>query len=101
MTETPEPALARLLAEAELCKLKAVLANTGAALAENERQSAALDRIEGALPELERLERLYPGRSSTRELLADAGVVCTALGLEESDPELVDQWMAEDGIRLA
>lgn len=79
----------------------AVLADTKTALAENERQSAALDRIEGALPELERLERLYPGRSSTRELLDDAGVAPSALGLEEGDPELADQWMVEDGIRLA
>ncbi|MGW2748833.1 hypothetical protein [Streptomyces sp. NPDC001450] len=99
MTEALEPAVARLLAEAEQYKLMAVLADTKAALAENERQSAALDRIEGALPQLERLDGLYPGRPSTREPLADAGVVCTDMGLEDGDPELFDQSMAEGGIR--
>ncbi|MFE9491495.1 hypothetical protein ACFYNF_34500 [Streptomyces sp. NPDC006641] len=97
MTEALEPAVTLLLAEAEQCKLTAVLADTETSLAEQRRQLTAIDRIEGALPELERLEGLYPGRSSTRELLTDAGVACTALGLEDGDPELIDQWLAENG----
>jgi hypothetical protein len=99
MTDRLETAAARVVAEAEKCKLLAVREWAEAAVDESERELAALDRIEAAGAELERLERLYPGRSSTREMLTDAGVTCSDVGLEESDPELIDKWMVEERLR--
>ncbi|MFD9395024.1 hypothetical protein ACFWBB_31130 [Streptomyces sp. NPDC060000] len=66
-----------------------------AALDEVERDGAAGERIEAAWPELARIECLYPGRSTTRELLEAAGVTAQALGLEDGDQELIDMWLAE------
>ncbi|MDV6291347.1 hypothetical protein R2F25_38700 [Streptomyces sp. UP1A-1] len=98
MTSNSNLSAARVLALAEQFNLSATLQHVDQALAENRRETEALDRIEAAAPEFERLERLYPGRSTTRELLADAGVSLESLGLQEGDPELIDKWMAEEGI---
>ncbi|CAL9326698.1 hypothetical protein [Streptomyces sp. SudanB91_2054] len=98
MTSDPNLAAARVQALAEQLNLSATLQHVGQALAENRRETEALDRIEAAAPEFERLERLYPGRSTTRELLTDAGLTPASLGLQEEDPELIDKWMAEEGI---
>ena len=99
MTDGLETAAARVVAEAEKYKLQAVHDWAEAAVEKSERELAALDRIEAAGAEMERLERLYPGRASTREMLTDAGVTCADVGLEERDPELIDKWMAEEGLR--
>lgn len=99
MTDGLETAAARVVAEAEMCKLQAVRDWAEACVEESERELAALDRIEAAGAELERLEGLYPGRSTTREMLVDAGVSPGSIGLLEDDPELIDKWMAEDGTR--
>ncbi|MFJ9378915.1 hypothetical protein [Streptomyces sp. NPDC101455] len=99
MTNGMNPTVARLVAGAERITLTAVIEETDAELERTEQELAALDRIEAAGAELERLERLYPGRSTTREMLVDAGVSPDSLGLREDDSELIDKWMAEDGIR--
>jgi hypothetical protein len=92
-------AAARVLNQGELVSLQATADHVDRALAANQRELDALSRIEAAAPEPERLERLCPGRSTTREMLVDAGVSPTSLGLLEDDPELIDRWMAEDGCR--
>ncbi|NUS25067.1 MAG: hypothetical protein HOV92_12705 [Streptomyces sp.] len=56
---------------------------------------ATVQRIEPALPELERLLSLHPESTSTAGLLAAAGMTFADLGMMEEDGLLLDQMMAE------
>ncbi|WP_326724701.1 hypothetical protein OHT59_40505 [Streptomyces sp. NBC_00243] len=87
------PATGCQVATAELITLDATVSQIDEAIAANEREQAALDRMEAASPELERLERLYPGRPTTQNMLDDAGVSRADLGLEESDLALIDEML--------
>jgi hypothetical protein len=105
MTDGLEAAAARAVAEAQFYVLTsspdASLAEImEAALDEVESDGAALERIEAAGPELARIEYLYPGRSTARAMLEDAGVTAQELGLEDGDQELIDLWLTESrGLR--
>ncbi|MFE1949890.1 hypothetical protein ACFW9D_05410 [Streptomyces sp. NPDC059524] len=85
----------KVIATAELAQIEATVDDLGHQVDRELTKLAAMDRFDIALPELERLEALYPGRSSTRELMEDAGVTCEGLGLHETDPELLDEMMRE------
>lgn len=90
-----ERAVQKVVLTAEVAQLKAVREEAVRRLEEARARDAALERLQAAGPALERLERLYPGRTSTRELLNDAGVTCEDVGLQESDPEFADELMRE------
>jgi hypothetical protein len=55
----------------------------------------ALQRIEPALPEVQRLAYRFPGCSSTAELLNRAGTTFAALGMVEEDGRVLDEMLAE------
>lgn len=66
------PAATRVVLEAELHILQAVVDDVDSALAAYRQELTALDRFEKAMPKLEHLEQRYPERSTTREMLQDA-----------------------------
>lgn len=96
MNNEYDRAVAKVIATAKRAQLQAVHDDVARRLEENRQRAALLDRVEEAVPHLEHLEKLYPGRSSTRELLEDAGVTCERLGLNDDDPELIDALMREN-----
>ncbi|MGW2863324.1 hypothetical protein [Streptomyces sp. NPDC001205] len=55
------------------------------------RRIEGMERIEAAAPELERLERLYPGRASVAAMLGDAGATWESVGLQADDEALLEE----------
>lgn len=95
MSNAFDRAVHKVIATANVAQLQAVYDDATRRLEENQKLAALLDRAEEAAPHLERLEKLYPGRTTTRELIQDAGTTCERLGLKDDDPELIDALMQE------
>ncbi|MGW5529427.1 hypothetical protein [Streptomyces xanthochromogenes] len=86
-----EGAEARMLAE----HYEAEAEQARAAADRLRRRVASMDRIEAAGPELERLEHLYPGRTSMAEMLQDAGTTWEGVGLLEEDGAVLEEFLQE------
>lgn len=78
-----------------LAQMKAEHAQAVAEAAESQARLDSLVRIEGAFPELERLEARFPGRASAAQMLADAGHTWDDFGLTEADGVLFQELLDE------
>jgi hypothetical protein len=88
---TGEGAEARMLAD----HYEAEAAQARAAADRLAQRIEAMDRIGSAAPELQRIEGLYPGRSSVAEMLRDAGTTWEGVGLIEQDEAVLEELLSE------
>ncbi|GGV69431.1 hypothetical protein GCM10010277_79570 [Streptomyces longisporoflavus] len=69
-------AVDKVIATANLARLQTVCEDATHRLDETEKREALPDRAEEAAAHLEHLDKLCPGRSTTRELIRDAVMTC-------------------------